>query len=290
MERPVAYPAGPVDPDRISALVAAVAQEEILPRYQALEADQVRSKGHPHDLVTDADIAAEKVLTERLTAALPGSVAVGEEAVHADPALLDRLQGDAPVWIIDPVDGTRNFAHGRPLFATLVALVIGGRTRQGWLHDPIRGVTITAEEGAGAWLTAPGASARRLTVAGQGQRLETLTGSAGYVPAKALRGRYRTPVHHASAGHDYMALAEGRMQFALFRRLMAWDHAAGVLVHREAGGVAALVGGEPYRPALRAGTLILAPDQAIWEEIRTLVSADDRWIVPPDEGAPTAGR
>lgn len=256
------------DPDRISALIAAVAQEEILPRFRTLRDDQIRAKSHPHDLVTDADVEAERVLTARLTAELPGSVVVGEEAVHGDAGVLDRLKGDAPVWVVDPVDGTSNFAHGKPLFATLVALVVGGHTVQGWLHDPIRGITITTEAGSGTWL-----NGERLRVAGQGMRLADLIGSAGYSPVKALRGRYAKHVHHASAAHDYMALVEGRMHFAVFRRLMPWDHAAGVLAHQEAGGVAGLSNGNDYSPLLRSGALILAPDQPILDEIRSLVSA-----------------
>jgi fructose-1,6-bisphosphatase/inositol monophosphatase family enzyme len=255
------------DPDRISTIIATVAQEEILPRFRTLRDDQVRAKSHPHDLVTDADVEAERVLTARLTDALPGSVVVGEEAVHTDARVLDLLGGDAPVWVVDPVDGTSNFAHGKPLFATLVALVIGGKTVQGWLHDPLRGITITTELGSGTWL-----NGQRLQVAGQGLRLADLTGSAGYAPVKALRGRYRKHVHHASAAHDYMALVEGRMHFAVFRRLMPWDHAAGVLAHTEAGGVAALKTGAAYSPLLREGALILTPDQPIHDEIRSLLS------------------
>ncbi|MGC2854201.1 inositol monophosphatase family protein [Novispirillum sp. DQ9] len=255
------------DPDRISALITAVAQQEILPRFRALGEGQVRTKGNPNDLVTDADIEAEKALARLLPAELPGSVVVGEESVHADPAVLDRLKGEAPVWVVDPVDGTRNFATGKPLFATLVALVIGGRTVQGWLHDPVRGLTITAEEGAGTWL-----NGERLHVAGQGMPLADLVGSTGFSPAKALRGRVRQHLHHASAGHDYMALVEGRIHFALFRRLMPWDHAAGVLAHQEAGGFAALRTGEPYSPLLREGALILTPDKAIHDQIRALLA------------------
>ncbi|MFA7429448.1 MAG: inositol monophosphatase [Rhodospirillaceae bacterium] len=258
------------DPDRISTIIATVAQEEILPRFRTLRDDQVRTKTHPQDLVTDADVEAERVLSTRLTDALPGSVVVGEEAVHGDARVLDRLHGDAPVWVVDPVDGTSNFAHGKALFATLVALVIGGKTVQGWLHDPLRGITITTELGSGTWL-----NGERLHVAGQGLRLADLTGSAGYSPVKALRGRYRKHLHHASAAHDYMALVEGRMHFAVFRRLMPWDHAAGVLAQTEAGGVAALSSGEAYSPLLKSGALILAPDQPILDEIRARVTSKD---------------
>lgn len=263
------------DPDRIRAIVSAVAREEILPRFRRLEEGQIRAKSHANDLVTDADIAAETVLGPRLSRELPGSLVIGEEAVHEDPSLLDRLTGDRPVWVIDPVDGTMNFAHGRPTFGTVVALVVGGETLQGWLHDPIRGTTVTAEKGGGAWL-----GGQRLHVAGKGQPLARLSGSSGFRPAKALQGRFYRHVRHSSAAHDYMAMVEGRMHFAVYRRLMPWDHAAGVLAHTEAGGYSALIGGEPYRPTLRRGTLIAAPDEAAWNEIHDLLATDPRWSQP----------
>src|SRR3546814_9282988 len=75
-------------------------------------------------LVTGVQTCALSDLA-RLTDLLPGSLVVGEEAVHAEPALMDQLASDAPVWILDPIDGTRNFAHGRPVFAIMVALEIG---------------------------------------------------------------------------------------------------------------------------------------------------------------------
>ncbi|MGW0584667.1 inositol monophosphatase family protein, partial [Streptomyces sp. NPDC002920] len=88
------------------------AATEIMPRFRQLAAHEIDQKNGPHDLVTDADRRAERYLTEVLGALLPGSVVVGEEAVHADPATYGAIRGDAPVWIVDPVDGTRQFVHG----------------------------------------------------------------------------------------------------------------------------------------------------------------------------------
>lgn len=103
-----------VDPEAVAAIIREVARDEVLPRYKTLEAHEVRSKSHPGDLVTAADEAAELALAARLRDLLPGSVVVGEEGTAANPGLLDRLTEDAPVWVLDPIDGTRNFAHGVP--------------------------------------------------------------------------------------------------------------------------------------------------------------------------------
>src|SRR3546814_18715428 len=75
------------------------------------------------DLVTIADEAAERALAARLPALVPGSVLVGEEGVERDAGLLGLLQGDAPVWIVAPIDGTKNFAEGSERFAIMVALL-----------------------------------------------------------------------------------------------------------------------------------------------------------------------
>ncbi len=257
------------DIDSVTRLIAEVAATEIMPRFKALGEDGVRTKSHAQDLVTDADVEAEKVLTARLTALLPGSVVVGEEAVHGDRRLLDRIGGEAPVWIVDPVDGTANFVHGRPRFATAVALVQGTRTVAGWIHDPVADDTATVEVGGGAWLRAEGRGPVRLGVGGQGLPLARLEASVTRKPP-SFHAAFARVRRQGSAAHDYRDLASGRLHVATFSRLMPWDHAAGVLLHAEAGGHGALIDGRPYCPTLREGIVLLAPDLDQWRRARDL--------------------
>ena len=109
-----------IDVDRITKIIKETADEEVLPRFQKLNEGEVSEKAHG-EVVTIADTETERVLTERLAAALPGSHVVGEEAVSEDPRVMDLLEGPEPVWIIDPIDGTSNFAGGKPVFAVMVA-------------------------------------------------------------------------------------------------------------------------------------------------------------------------
>ena len=250
----------------VGAVIATAAEREILPRFKTLGLEAVRHKSHPGDLVTDADLAAEALLTAELPPLLPGSLVVGEEATFKDNSVLDRLAGPDPVWVIDPVDGTSNFAHGRPTFGVIVALVQHGQTLAGWIYDPLKSTLYTALRGQGAWC-----NGHRLSVAGQGLPLADMTGSPGFRPNKALEGRFAHRLHHASAAHDYIALITGRMHFALFRRLMPWDHAAGVLLHQEAGGYCRLTEGPDYAPTLRSGSLLLTPDSATWNTLYSLL-------------------
>jgi fructose-1,6-bisphosphatase/inositol monophosphatase family enzyme len=98
--------------DEVGELVRATARTAVLPRFRRLAAGEITEKA-PGELVTVADREAEDLLSAGLLRLLPGSVVVGEEAVADDPAVLRRLAADGPVWLVDPLDGTRNFATGR---------------------------------------------------------------------------------------------------------------------------------------------------------------------------------
>lgn len=251
-----------VDMQAVTRIIREAAEMEILPRFKNLQASQVREK-KPNQLVTEADIQAEKVLSRRLQEILPGAI-VGEEGIESNPELMSALERPGVVWVIDPVDGTANFANGNPRFAVIVALVIDGITQAGWIHDPIPNRTITAEKGQGAWR-----GETRLTVAEE----VPLAQMAGSVKK---RGRVADHVLHVarrgSAAHDYLDLVTGRLHFAHFKKLMPWDHVAGVLIHAEAGGYGAMMDGTPYTPVLHAdGQILLAPGERSWRELAPLI-------------------
>ncbi len=265
------------DIDRVTRLIRLIVAEEVVSRFEKLTHGEVTEKG-PGDLVTIADIQTERRLTEELARLLPGSVALGEEAAAADPAILDLLAQSAPVWVIDPVDGTWNFSQGRKHFGTMVALVRSERIEAARIHDPLGGVTAVAEAGAGAWIdgrrlrvTRPEREAdiRGVLLAGQfgnkalGARIQSRRQTVGAV--KSLR----------SAAHEYLRLARGEIHYALFTKLMPWDHAAGVLIHREAGGHSGYLDGAPYRPsAITAKALLLAPDADVWRRLERALLSD----------------
>ncbi|GAA0569705.1 inositol monophosphatase [Caenispirillum bisanense] len=265
---PAAAPAADaIDLMQVAAIMREVARAEILPRFRTLGRHEIHQKSHPGDLVTAADVAAEKALSERLTALLPGSAVVGEEAAHADPAILATLQQDAPVWVLDPVDGTRNFATGVPRFAVMVALVQGGDTVAGWILDPVADTLYAARRGGGSWC-----DGRRLQVAAPAP-LHALAGAAGFGHAKLFKPHGIRTRQSGSAAHDYMQASDGRADFAVFRRrLNPWDHAAGALIFTEAGGFCRMSDGRPYRPGDTDGDhIILAPSEALWRELRDIL-------------------
>jgi fructose-1,6-bisphosphatase/inositol monophosphatase family enzyme len=251
-----------------------VADAEILPRFRALAAGDVREKA-PGQLVTAADVAAEAVLSRRLLDLLPGAGVLGEEAAADDPSLFDLLDGTTPVWVIDPVDGTINFANGRPGFAVIVALVSGGVTRAGWILDPLERVCVIAERGAGAWH-----DGRRLRLAGDvavGAMVGSAYGKIGSPTRTAdlltASGRIDAVVNRMSSGIDYLALALGRAHFQLSSRSLPWDHAAGVLIAEEIGAATGFVDGTPYDPRIPDRGVLTAASRAGWDAIRDVILA-----------------
>ncbi|MQX38043.1 inositol monophosphatase family protein [Roseospira navarrensis] len=252
--------------DTVATIMREVADAEVLPRFRNLSESDIRTKTSAQDVVTLADLEAETALARRLPDLVPGSVVVGEEATYADPGELDRLAEDAPVWVLDPVDGTGNFSKGHPAFAMIVALVHRGETLAGWILDPVGGHLAAAERGAGSRLD--GVPVRIDT---EPTRLRELRGCAFGPRGKALRGRVGKLLHIGSAAQVYLELARNRLQFGAYSRLMPWDHAAGILIHAEGGGHHGLLDGRPYAPTLRAGDLLLAPNRDLWAEMADLL-------------------
>ncbi|MYV45310.1 inositol monophosphatase family protein [Streptomyces sp. SID2888] len=226
------------------------AAAEIMPRFRRLAAHEVDEKSGPHDLVTDADRKAEARLTEVLAGLLPGSVVVGEEAVHADPAVYEAIRGEELVWIVDPVDGTRQFVHGDPGFCTLVALARRGVVYASWTYAPARDQMATAVRGRGAFL-----DGERLISGSpdQGSDLRIATSHPDYTTDEqkrallGLRTEGVRPRPCGSAGLEYLAIARGLLDATVFSWEAAWDHAAGLLLVEEAGGAHLTLTGEPFR-------------------------------------------
>jgi fructose-1,6-bisphosphatase/inositol monophosphatase family enzyme len=260
------------DLDAVSSLIRAAAAAHILPFFDKLEREQIEEKA-PGDLVTIADLRTEQALAPALMSLVPGSAAIGEEAVSRDRVLLERMAGSGDLWLIDPVDGTANFAAGLPLFACMVAFVRDGEIVAAWIYDPVKDIMAVAEAGAGAW-----SDGRRLRVAPAvppAQMSGSLTlrfGDRELVSRIAGRTNLVGSVFSfRCAGQEYLALANGRAHFALYHRLLPWDHAPGYLIHREAGGFGRRLDRSPYTPRCFDGGLLLAPDEASWDALHAVL-------------------
>ncbi len=117
--------------DQLATLLRDAAKTEILPRFRRLGSDDIREKTSAVDLVTEADEAAERFIKRGCAELMPNALFVGEEGVAADPALLGRIKDADLAIIVDPIDGTANFAAGAPMFGVMAAVVSQGETVAG---------------------------------------------------------------------------------------------------------------------------------------------------------------
>ena len=247
----------------------AVAQAGRIVRENWRRPKAVRYKG-PRDLLTETDLAVEQALAESLPRLLPGSALMGEETTGV--AALSR-----PTWIVDPVDGTTNFAHGLPMVATSVGLWDAGRIVLGIVHLPVLREMFWAVRGQGAYL---GSRRIRVSQAPDLARALVATGFPYDIP-KFLPDILRQlgaalPLAQGvrrmgAASVDLAYVACGRYDAFFEFALNPWDTAAGVLLIEEAGGrVGTMTGQEPYR---LGGPDILTANGLLFAQLQSLLKA-----------------
>jgi myo-inositol-1(or 4)-monophosphatase len=252
--------------DKLIQLVKIAAVEELLPRFQHRDYAE-KSDG---SLVTAADLAMQKRLAQSLHELFPDIVLLGEESDSAtQQAMLD--QHEAGVWILDPLDGTTNFAAGLPFFAVSLGLLVAGEMQLGIVYDPVRDECFSAAKGQGAYLN--------------GARLQSRTPRTplrkglGLVDFKrlpnALANRLLQQAPYASQRSlgsvvlDWCWIAAGRAHVYLHGKQKLWDFAAASLILTEAGGYACTLDGETvFCASLNPRSAVAALDHAVFTEWR----------------------
>ncbi len=269
-----------VDIDAVSRILREVGQAEVMSRWRQLAVGDITYKAGGGSLVTVADHAAEAALERRLGELLPGSLVVGEEGVAADPLRLDLFRRTDPVWVLDPIDGTRAFAKGREDFDMMVALVVDGITVAGWIFHPVSGELYAGERGSGVMLHQADGSSSRPTRAAKSSLGQTI----GIVrqdwprtdPRRAMSemaSHFAGFVPPTSAGRNYARMLRGEADFLLNFSVHPWDHLPGLLLVSEMGFHHGRADDTPYRPADKGAALLSAPSRALWQEIRDLLVA-----------------
>lgn len=249
------------DLDRLADCVRRAAREELLPRFTRV------TQEHKADgsILTEADLAIDARLRMDLAQHWPEIGFLSEEMdAAAQQRLLDARE--RPLWCLDPLDGTSNFAAGIPFFGVSLALLCDGQVEIGLIYDPIRDECFTARRGAGAWL-----NATRLHTAAIDLPLKTCI---ALIDLKRLAPELRrrltdTPPYHSqrnfgSCALEWAWLAAGRGHVYLHGGQKLWDFAAGTRLLAEAGGTSFTLDGEAVFVArLAARSAVASPDPAL---------------------------
>ncbi len=260
--------------EALSGIMQQAAAAHVLPRFRNLEAGQVAAKSRPDDLVTQADTEAETMISDAVRALLPEARVVGEEAVAADPSLLDRLGLAPQAVIVDPIDGTWNFAKGLPLFGMILAVSAAGRVTHGQLHDPLHGDWVEASDDGPSEMVSAAGDRRRLATSTETE----MARMTAYIPLSllpkpmqpqmaALFPEFGRAMMLRCSCHEYRMVAQGHAEVVLSAQLNAWDHAAGALAVRRAGGVSRMLDGRDYHTGLRDGYLLSAGCEEAWQRV-----------------------
>jgi myo-inositol-1(or 4)-monophosphatase len=238
----------PLDPVYLATAVEGALACGRIHRQYFRQNVEVQKKG-VIDLVTVADLAAERAFRDLIAERFPDHAVIGEETAMTDDQRTARSQ-----WIIDPVDGTTNFAHGLALFCVSIALVIEGRLELGVIYDPIADELFTAERGQGARLNGV-----RIGVSAASTLVDSMLCTGFPYTIRERRGRQvevfaaflgeaRAVRRLGSAALDLAYVACGRFDGFWEEHLKPWDMAAGALLVEEAGGTVTAVDGGPYDP------------------------------------------
>ncbi len=250
----------------IKRCVIEAAREELIPRFAAVE----RRQKQDGSVITEADLAVQQRIGAELQRLFPEALFLGEEM--SEDEQLAALGGAAPLWCLDPLDGTSNFVNGIPFFSVSLALIEQGRVRMGLVYDPLRDECFFATENPGASLNdAP------LQLADTGLPLRQCTAIVDFKRlGKNLAARLATEAPYGSqrsfgsVALDWCWLAAGRGQLYLHGRQKIWDYAAGHFIFTSAGGHAMTLEQEPvFACSLAPRSAIAAVDQALfaaWSE------------------------
>lgn len=270
--------------ERLISIVRRAGQEIVMPNFRQLSAADVETKSSLTDLVTIADKASEAFITEEIQAAFPYWEIVGEEAVAEDPSTTDKIGTSDTCVIIDPIDGTWNYAHGLSEFGIILAVVVKGVTRFGLLYDPVNDDWIYANLGEGAFFqrTAmnekgkhqpPKQSPRALSFIAEPD-LDKLIGIMSvnsYTGQKkqdfSLKASRFVRINNLPSCPAYRQIAQGHFHFSLTYKMLPWDHAAGVLVHTEAGGICRTLDSQEYSPTMLDGEMLAAQSEQQWKDL-----------------------
>ncbi len=263
-----------IDHQEVEAILREVAAAKIIPRFQQLQDHEVRSKSSPGDLVTIADEEAEVELKDHLEAFMPHSEVIGEEAVSKGSASRELLRSaDHPIWVVDPVDGTSNFANGIAMYGTMLALIHKGERVASWIYQIPNGDVYSTEKGAG--LLKDSKSWTPALKAADDAPFSEMNAfvSRKFMPPPMRPGleekfkKLKSAQTCTCCAWEYIEMLKGNAAFSIYSRIEPWDHMPGVLMLEEAGYFSRKWDRSPYLGTDLKGGLVNAPSEEVWNRV-----------------------
>lgn len=264
----------PLDPLYLATAIEAALEAGRVHRQYFRKNPDVQKKG-PIDLVTAADVAAEAGFRRLIASRFPDHSVLGEEQAQG----VSRESATRCRWIVDPLDGTTNFAHGLALFCVSIALEVDGRVELGVIYDPMADELFTAERGGGARLNGDPVRVSSRSALVDGLLCTGFPYSIRERPERqvevfaAFLGRARAVRRLGSAALDLCYVACGRFDGFWERQLHPWDMAAGALMVEEAGG---RVSDYSNRPIDLFGGQIVVSNGHLHGDMLTVIDAAGR--------------
>ncbi|WP_234497549.1 inositol monophosphatase family protein [Vibrio maritimus] len=253
---------------QIFTIVRQQSRETIRTNFRQLQSQQIETKSSVTDLVTDCDKKVEQDLVEHLKPLFPDFVFMGEEMMSNEstfhPEHHDKLV------VIDPIDGTYNFAHGIGVFGVMLAIRINKQTVFSMLYDPLNDDWVWAQKGHGCYWQNSDGERRDLVI-------EEKEGDFGFIspflfdedqtkPLMTLMQDYKRTISFGCSCHEYRGLLFGAGNFYLTqRKIKPWDHYAGLLAITEAGGYAAYLDGESADTFVTGKNLLVTTSYDKWQ-------------------------
>ncbi len=257
--------------EKLEGLIKTHTANEIMPRFNQVSY-QLKQDG---SLVTEADEAMQAAMIADLRKYWPEYIVLGEEM--SEQQQQQQLDSDADgVWVLDPLDGTTNFASGVPVFSVSIALIRNNQVELGLIYDPTMDEVFSAIRGEGAWL-----NGRSLSSESERETLKQCTAQIDFKRLSqdlrshlVLEHPYASQRNFGSGALDWCWLASARSQVYIHGGQKLWDYAAGQLILSEAGGVATTFEGESmFIKSLKPRSVLAAVNQSLYDELEAYIKS-----------------
>lgn len=261
----------------ISALMIEVNKLVILKYYKDLESRQISTKASEDDFVTIADKESEEFIVRKLVGFLNINHYIGEETSYLNKNEYKSKKYQSLSWVIDPIDGTKNYIKGKKEFCSMISLISNAVPIATFIFYPLKDLLVYAFKGFGAYSI--NTKTKKITILKiQTTNTSNILGSGGtkgieeplrQLVLKNLR-KHTNRLFIGSAGIETIMLASNEIQFVFHGRVTPWDHSPLDLITKEAGGCVYMANNKTEFNAFSEGPIIAASNDQIWQSIRDL--------------------